>query len=218
MRTADAPIGVRHRAKANDKTGLTEIVISSRPKPPTAGAASIIGTRGRISRKGTGSVRNLRSDEGIDKSSKTVKRDLAIEGKRSEAITPEIIEPLTYNGLVGELGELFLKAKRKVATAINEALVITYWRMGKYIVEYEQCGADRAKYGSELLKTLSFDLRARYGRGFNRNNLQYMRKLYRAFPKCTTLSCKLTWSHYLEILKADDEDKYGFFKVCVEMK
>ena len=61
---------------------------------------------------------------------------------------------------------------------------------------------------------LSRDLVLRYGRGFNRNNLQYMRKLYRAFPKCTTLSCKLTWSHYLEILKSNDELEIGFY--CAE--
>ena len=36
-----------------------------------------------------------------------------------------------------------------------------------------------------------------HGKGFNRNNLQYMRKLYRCFPICTTLSCKLSWSHYI---------------------
>ena len=40
------------------------------------------------------------------------------------------------------------------------------------------------------------------------------RKLYRAFPKCTTLSCKLTWSHYLEILKSNDELEIGFY--CAE--
>ena len=77
MYTADAPIGVRHRAETNDKTGLTEIVISSRPKPPTAGAASIVGTRGRISRKGTGSVRNLRIELYLKTTNLTVtKRDM----------------------------------------------------------------------------------------------------------------------------------------------
>ena len=50
-----------------------------------------------------------------------------------------------------------------------------------------------------------------YGKGFNRNNLQYMRKLYRCFPICTTLSCKLSWSHYLEILKCSDELEIGFY-------
>ena len=84
-------------------------------------------------------------------------------------------------------------------------------RIGRYIVEYEQHGADRAKYGSRLLSTLARDLSLKHGSGFNRNNLQYMRKLYRAFPICTTLSCKLSWSHYLEILKCSDELEIGFY-------
>jgi len=63
---------------------------------------------------------------------------------------------------------------------------------------------------------LARDLTVRNGRGFNRNGLQYMRKLYRAFPKCTTLSCKLSWSHYLEILKCRSELEIGFYAAeCV---
>ena len=129
-------------------------------------------------------------------------------------LEPEVVGSTTYPELVTALGDLMAQARTKVARTVNQTLVTTYWQMGRYIVEYEQNGADRAKYGEGLLKTLSRDLVLRYGRGFNRNNLQYMRKLYRAFPKCTTLSCKLTWSHYLEILKSNDELEIGFY--CAE--
>ena len=78
------------------------------------------------------------------------------------------------------------------------------WQTGKYIVEFEQGGKERAAYGKELLVNLSKDLTRLHGKGFNRSNLTYMRKLYLAFPKCGTLSHKLTWSHYYEILKCDD--------------
>ncbi len=51
--------------------------------------------------------------------------------------------------------------------------------------------------------------------GFGRNNLQYFRKFYAAFPNCTTLSCKLSWSHYFEILKSDDPLEISFYtKQC----
>lgn len=129
-------------------------------------------------------------------------------------LEPEVVGSTTYPELVTALGDLMAQARTKVARTVNQTLVTTYWQMGRYIVEYEQNGADRAKYGEGLLKMLSRDLVLRYGRGFNRNNLQYMRKLYRAFPKCTTLSCKLTWSHYLEILKSNDELEIGFY--CAE--
>ena len=140
-------------------------------------------------------------------------RSVAQSGKpaKKEIIVPEIEVGTTYAGLVGAIGELLEHARAKIATTANTTLVETYWRTGRYIVEYEQSGSDRAKYGSSLLAVLSRDLTRLHGKGFNRSNLQYMRKLYRHFPKCTTLSCKLSWSHYLEILKCSDELAIGFY-------
>ena len=55
------------------------------------------------------------------------------------------------------------------------------------------------------------DLTLRYGKGYGKSNLVYMRKLYRAFPKGMTVSYQLSWSHYLEILKCSDELELGFY-------
>ncbi len=121
---------------------------------------------------------------------------------------------ISYQGLVAAIGELLERARARIATEANTTLVETYWATGRYIVEYEQNGSDRAKYGSALLSSLARDLTLAHGRGFNRNNLQYMRKLYRHFPKCTTLSCKLGWSHYLEIQKCSDDLAIDFY--CAE--
>ena len=136
---------------------------------------------------------------------KRVKKD------RSATVVPEVVDGGTYSDLVGAIGGLLEHARERIATTANTALVETYWNTGRYIVEYEQHGLDRAKYGSRLLSTLARDLTLKHGSGFNRNNLQYMRKLYRVFPICTTLSCKLSWSHYLEILKCSDELEIGFY-------
>lgn len=126
-----------------------------------------------------------------------------------------IIQTNGYDMLLQSIGELLNNARNNVAVTINTILVQTYWNIGKYIVDYEQDGEVRAQYGTELLKKLSKDLSLRYGKGFNRNNLQYMRKLYNAFPNCTTLSCNLTWSHYFEILKADGALEISFYvKEC----
>ncbi|MGB9762939.1 MAG: DUF1016 N-terminal domain-containing protein [Minisyncoccia bacterium] len=67
------------------------------------------------------------------------------------------------------------------------------------MVEYEQKGEQKSEYGSELSLRLSKDLTAKYGKGFSRSNLQYMRLLYIKYPKCQTLSGKLLWSHYNEL-------------------
>ena len=121
-----------------------------------------------------------------------------------KAIVPEVVDGGTYAELVGAIGGLLERARERIATTANTTLVETYWNTGRYIVEYEQHGADRAKYGSELLSHLTHDLTTKYGRGYGKSNLVYMRKLYRAFPKGMTLSYQLSWSHYLEILKCSD--------------
>lgn len=120
-----------------------------------------------------------------------------------------------YELLIGEIGRLLENARSKIASTVNTALVETYWLIGKYIVEYEQKGGARAEYGSDLLNRLSSDLTLKYGKGFGRSNLQYMRKLYISFPKCGTLSRILSWGHYYEILKADDPLEISFYtKEC----
>ena len=85
------------------------------------------------------------------------------------------------------------------------------WQTGKYIVEYELKGKDRAEYGRQLLVNLAKDLTARNGKGFSRSNLVYMRKFYLAFPICETVSHKLTWSHYFELLKCDNALEMQFY-------
>ena len=116
-----------------------------------------------------------------------------------------------YSQLVSNIGAMLSDARKQLAVAVNNVLVETYWNIGKHIVEYEQNGNERAEYGSGLLNRLSRDLTEKYGRGFNRNNLQYMRKFYMTFPNSTTLSCKLSWSHYQEILKLDDPLEISFY-------
>ena len=120
-----------------------------------------------------------------------------------------------YDSLIGEIGRLLENARNKIASTVNTALVETYWHIGKYIVEYEQKGNTRAEYGSDLLNRLSRDLTLKYGKGFGRSNLQYMRKLFISFSKCGTLSRILSWGHYYEILKADDPLEISFYtKEC----
>ena len=116
-----------------------------------------------------------------------------------------------YLNLVNEISSLWDNAKYRACTAVNGELLEANWNTGKYIVEFEQHGNERAEYGSKLLTRLSKDLTLRKGKGFNRSNLIYMRKLYIAFPICGTVSHKLTWSHYYELLKCDDKMEMNFY-------
>lgn len=131
--------------------------------------------------------------------------------RKSRAIVPEVLDCGMYFELVVAIGSLLETARENIATTANTTQVDAYWRTGYYIVEYGQHEADRAKYGTKLLSHLTRDLALKYGKGYGKSNLVYMRKLYRAFPKGMTASCQLSWSHYLEILKCSDELKLGFY-------
>lgn len=107
------------------------------------------------------------------------------------------------------------QGRMQLAININTTVKNTYWNVGRYIVEFEQKGASRAKYGSSLLTKLSQMLRLRIGRGYSRPNLNNMRKFYLMYPICQT-SDKLSWSHICELITADDPLEREFYeKECI---
>ena len=99
-----------------------------------------------------------------------------------------------YVRLVSQISGLWEKAKEKAAFAVNTELLKASWQTGRYIVEFEQGGNTKARYGEQLITNLAKDLTRMRGRGFSRSNLIYMRKFYLTFPKSETLSHQLTWS------------------------
>jgi predicted nuclease of restriction endonuclease-like (RecB) superfamily len=131
----------------------------------------------------------------------------------------ELKKTTDYNRLVEQIGGLLSEGRKKAGQAVNAILLETYWRIGKYIVEFEQGGREKSRYGSELLDRLSKDLTLELGRGFSRSNLFQIRQLYVKFPKIQTLSGQLSWSHYAEIMKADNELEMSFYaKQCEKEK
>jgi predicted nuclease of restriction endonuclease-like (RecB) superfamily len=82
---------------------------------------------------------------------------------------------------IAEIKEILAQARQKAYSAVNTAMVEAYWLVGKRIVDEEQQGEDRAAYGKEILKTLSTELNAEFGKGFSLTNLQNFRKFYLTF-------------------------------------
>ena len=120
-----------------------------------------------------------------------------------------------YHILIDQIGHLLAEGRRKAAQSVNTILVQTYWEIGRYVIEYEQKGNERAEYGTQLFERLSKDLTLRYGKGFSRSNLVYIRQFYLHFQKRETVSHILTWSHYFEILKSDSDLEISFYaKQC----
>lgn len=116
------------------------------------------------------------------------------------------------NNVVSQIRSLLEGARQRVATEIHAIQLSTYWQIGKIIVEDEQKHSDRAEYGKQTLKTLSKALTEEYGKGFSRSNLYNMRMLYLSHQKFQTLSGKLSWSHYCELLIVSDEQKRSFYE------
>ena len=130
--------------------------------------------------------------------------------RRKEAMIPQTNKD--YQELIHQVGVALEDGRNRAFSAVNNAMVVTYWKIGQYIVEFEQNGNVKADYGSDMLNRLSQDLTVRYGNGFSRSNVHYMRKLYMLYPKVQTLSELLSWSHYVELLKIDDPLERSFYE------
>jgi predicted nuclease of restriction endonuclease-like (RecB) superfamily len=120
--------------------------------------------------------------------------------------------PPGYEQLVRRLSEVYETGRQRIGAAINTQMLETYWQIGHDIVEFEQGGHAKAEYGAHLLENLSTDLRLRHGRGFSLSNLARMRQLYLLYPIFATLSQKLSWSHYVELLKIEDGKERSFYE------
>lgn len=114
------------------------------------------------------------------------------------------------NNIFDNIKELVISSRNKVYSAVNIEMLNLYWNIGKVIMEIQQ-GDERASYGDSVLEKLSQKLTSEFGKGFSKRNLERMRKFYIYFPIATTLSSQLSWSHYLEILKIEEEAKRNFY-------
>ena len=118
--------------------------------------------------------------------------------------------------MIQEIKDIILQSRQKVAYEVNNTMLYAYWNVGRIIVENEQNGNIKAEYGKQVLKELSKELRKSLGTGFSVSNLQYMRRFYLEYPKQQTVSVKLSWSHYYELLSINNIDERNFYeKECI---
>ena len=92
----------------------------------------------------------------------------------------------------------------------NRNELSTYYNVGKLLIE-AQGGEDRAKYGDGLIKEYSLKLSQEVGKGYSTRNLKNMRKFYLLCEKGQTLSAKLNWSHYVELLSLNDINEINYY-------
>lgn len=126
-----------------------------------------------------------------------------------------------------QIVDLLQSARKKVVQTVNQTMVHTYFEIGRMIVEEEQDGKERADYGKQILKELSTILTDRFGKGFSVDNLENMRRLYVTYGKSETPSrisgkansetpsrnFKLSWSHYLKLMRIEDINERQFYEI-----
>ena len=128
-------------------------------------------------------------------------------------VDKELENTSEMSSILQEIKIVLDTARNNVAREVNTELLSAYWNVGRIICEYEQSVPDRADYGKQTLKMLSVELTKEFGKGFSRSNLQNMRQFYLTYEKCQTLSGKLSWSHYCELLSISDTDKRSFYDI-----
>lgn len=94
----------------------------------------------------------------------------------------------TEDNLFNVVSQLIDESRKQVVKAVNSAMVYTYYAVGRYIVEYEQCGKTRAAYGKSVLKRLSERLTEKYGPGWSYTNLTQFRAFYLTYSNLHTVS------------------------------
>lgn len=141
-----------------------------------------------------------------------------------------------------QIAHLLTEARIYAKKQLDNTVIMTYYEIGRMIVEREQQGKSRAKYGVELIKGLSEYLTEQCGRGFSVVNLKNIRKLYQVYgpSKRQTLSAlfeneqttdllslfnykkgteqipsflKLSWSHYQILMRIENDDARQFYEI-----
>lgn len=125
------------------------------------------------------------------------------------------------NNITEKITHLLNEARNRVLQTVNHTMVLTYYEIGRMIVDEEQNGNERAEYGSQLLTELSQSLTKEFGKGFSVTNLKQMRQFYIIYSKNITVEkgqtlsdeFKLSWSHYLKLMRIDDVIERKFYEI-----
>ena len=115
--------------------------------------------------------------------------------------------------LFKDISCLIEQGKKLLALTINSELTILYWRIGKAI-RLEILKHERARYGEQIVATVSQQLTMAYGKGFTKSALNRMVNFHQLFPeehKIATLSHQLSWSHFVELITVEDPLKREYY-------
>ena len=140
---------------------------------------------------------------------------------------------LSKRSIFIRVSEIIESAHGTIARAVNFEMVRAYWLIGREIVNEEQKGSVRAKYGKKIIEKLSRDLTAKYGAGWSTSHLWHVRQFYALYKNrppgnlhtmradsnneiLHTLRAELSWSHYRVLMRVDNPQARSFYEIeCV---
>lgn len=108
--------------------------------------------------------------------------------------------------LYDSIKSLIEESKAQIVRKVNTSIILTYYEIGRMIVEDEQSGKSRAEYADQTLKQLSIDLTRDFSKGFSHRNLEYFRKFYLNYSNriSQTPSAKFTGSSKIKTSQCKD--------------
>ena len=113
-----------------------------------------------------------------------------------------------YQSVITDVKNIITSGQKEAYNSASRAMVLTYWNVGKRIVEQEQAGNTRAEYGKALVEALAKELTREYGNSYSKRNLQYFRKFYLYFPDGEIVNAcvhNLNWTQFRSLLRVSDE-------------
>ena len=142
--------------------------------------------------------------------------------------------------LLNSIRELIVHAQKQIVRNVNYTILITYYEIGRIIIEDEQKGQHRADYAKEILLNLSNRLTEEFGKGYSLTNLEYIRKFYKLYinripqsligksgkadikkrtqiPQSliaeSNVPFRLSWTHYIQLIKIENEKERNFYEI-----
>lgn len=144
------------------------------------------------------------------------------------------------NALFNSIKELIVQSQKQIVRNVNYTILITYYEIGRVIIEDEQKGQHRADYAKEILLNISKRLTEEFGKGYSMTNLEYIRKFYKIYinriPQSpigksgkaglksknpitqslieqSKVPFKLSWTHYIQLLKIEKDEERSFYEI-----
>ncbi|MBQ9466474.1 MAG: hypothetical protein IJU62_05825 [Muribaculaceae bacterium] len=115
--------------------------------------------------------------------------------------------------LLNDARKIIDNARINAIRSVDFSRVQMYWQLGRRIVEEEQGGEQKAKYGIYLLRKLAEELVKEYGSGFGVRQLEQSRQFYLTYPIANTLRSQLNWSQYRRLIQIEDRDKREYYEL-----